>query len=309
MKVLLTGASSFTGFWFARQLVASGHEVVACFRGSQDSYEGGRRLRVEELHGVVRPVWEVEVGDSAFLSIVQSEQFDLFCHHAAEMTDYRSWDFDILDATAKNTRSKRAILQALHERGCQRIVMTGSVFEPFEGVGDADQRSFNPYGLSKHISYEIFRMEAERIGMKIDKFVIPNPFGPFEEPRFTSYLAKEWQAGRTPGCRTPAYVRDNIPVDLLAHAYRAFCEKPLAFCGNSRATPSGYVESQGDFSLRVAREYGNRAGRTVEVSLADQEDFSEPLIRINSRSALEEFPEWDEENFWNSTFEYWCKFS
>ena len=32
MKILFTGASSFTGFWFARALAAAGHEVVATFR-------------------------------------------------------------------------------------------------------------------------------------------------------------------------------------------------------------------------------------------------------------------------------------
>lgn len=32
MKVLFTGASSFTGFWFVRELAAAGHDVTALFR-------------------------------------------------------------------------------------------------------------------------------------------------------------------------------------------------------------------------------------------------------------------------------------
>ncbi len=31
MKILFTGASSFTGFWFAKELAAAGHEVFAVF--------------------------------------------------------------------------------------------------------------------------------------------------------------------------------------------------------------------------------------------------------------------------------------
>ena len=32
MKILFTGASSFTGYWFAKQLASAGHEVFALFR-------------------------------------------------------------------------------------------------------------------------------------------------------------------------------------------------------------------------------------------------------------------------------------
>ena len=32
MKILFTGASSFTGYWFIRELAAAGHEVTAIFR-------------------------------------------------------------------------------------------------------------------------------------------------------------------------------------------------------------------------------------------------------------------------------------
>ena len=40
MKVLLTGASSFTGYWFAKTLHSKGHEVVAPLRAPKDSYTG-----------------------------------------------------------------------------------------------------------------------------------------------------------------------------------------------------------------------------------------------------------------------------
>ena len=60
--------------------------------------------------------------------------------------------------------------------------------------------------------------------------------------------------------RTPAYVRDNIHVDLLAGAYAAFAEAVAAGSGFSRANPSGYVEAQGAFAERFAREIGPRTG-------------------------------------------------
>lgn len=130
MRILLTGASSFTGFWFARELAAVGHQVTACFRAPLDRYDGVRRLRVESLVGIVEPMWGVEVGDNRFLDLLKAESFDLFCHHAAEVTDYRSWEFDALGATAKNTRAAREILASLAGKDCQRMIMTGSVSSP-----------------------------------------------------------------------------------------------------------------------------------------------------------------------------------
>ena len=81
--------------------------------------------------------------------------------------------------------------------------------------------------------------------------MIPNPFGPYEEPRFTAYLMKSWLAGGSPSCSSPAYVRDNIHVSLLARAYARFAGRVPAE-GFARTNPSGYAESQGAFTLRLA---------------------------------------------------------
>ena len=40
LRILITGASSFTGSWFARGLAAAGHDVTATFR--QREYDGVR---------------------------------------------------------------------------------------------------------------------------------------------------------------------------------------------------------------------------------------------------------------------------
>ena len=78
---------------------------------------------------------------------------------------------------------------------------------------------FSAYGLSKALTAQVFRYYCGRAGLSLGKFVIPNPFGPYEEPRFTAYLMKNWLTGGTPSCSSPAYVRDNIHVSLLAKAY------------------------------------------------------------------------------------------
>lgn len=307
MRILLTGASSFTGSWFARELAGAGHEVLAAFRGAPEDYQGVRGARVMRVRDQIEPLWGMEFGDERFLDAVLGRDLDLVLHHAAEMTDYRSWDFDALGATARNTRSGRRLLEGLAGRGCRKLILTGSVFEPYEGVGDAGARAFSPYGLSKHLTFEWWRLEAERLGLSLGKFVIPNPFGPQEEFRFTSYLAKEWAAGRRPVVGTPVYVRDNIHVSLLARAYLRACETLPDAPGLTRAAPSGYVESQGAFARRVAREIGARTGWACEVGEADQTDFSEPLFRVNASLAAQAEPAWSEARAWDALAQYYAE--
>jgi nucleoside-diphosphate-sugar epimerase len=253
----------------------------------------------------VEPVWCCEFGSDRFLDLVRDSAWDLLCHHASEMTEYRSWDFDLLAASQANTKRSREILTTLRERWGTKLVYTGTVFEPYEGLGEAERRAFSPYGLAKHVSFEILRLEAERVGVAIGKFVIPNPFGPYEEFKFTGYLAREWAANRTPTVMTPAYIRDNIHVDLLARCYRRFCDQMAEACGVVRCSPSGYIEAQGTFAQRFAREFGSRLGRHLEVNLEKQTEFAEPVIRVNSFPAAIADQSWSEAGAWDELIRYY----
>lgn len=286
-------------------LAKAGHQVAATFRGRQNSYSQQRGARVAGLQDCVEAIWDTSFGDDRFVALVRSRDWDALCHHGAETTNYRSPDFDALAASASNCRNVRSVLTALADRGCRKVIVTGSVFEPFEGIGDPEQRAFSPYGLSKHIAFEIFRYETQRLDLALGKFVIPNPFGPLEDQnRFVSYLAREWSAGKTPSVATPVYVRDNIHVDLLAWEFRSFCERTAAEPHAGKATPSGYIESQGSFALRVAAELSRRLGRELQVKLADQKEFPEPLIRTNYAPSAIRQPAWDEAAAWDRVFDH-----
>lgn len=286
MRILFTGASSFTGFWFARELVRRGHTVVATFTAESDAYDPrtlrGRRLRA--LIGLCEPVYGTSFGDERFLALLDSSgPFDRLCHHGAVVGDYRSPGFDVLGAVATNTRAVGTVLEKLVRRGCGGLVLTGTVFERGEGLGGAATPPASAYGLSKSLSADIIGFEAARHGLALSKFVIPNPFGAFEEARFTAYLIETWLAGRTPVVRTPEYVRDNIHAELLASAYAAFtCDEVPSGTVARRSAPSGYVQTQGEFARRVASEMRDRLAVECALELAEQHAFAEPRVRINS---------------------------
>lgn len=306
MRILFTGATSFTGMWFCEALAAAKHDIVATIRREKTAYSDLRARRLKRVAECARPVWNVAFGTPEFLKLIAAEgPFDILCHHAAEVTDYKSADFDAIAAAKSNTLSLRAVLGALRETGCRRIVLTGSVFEAGEGAGNRPLRAVSSYGLSKTITAQIFAFHAEQEDFTLGKFVIPNPFGPFEEPRFTEYLMRCWKDGKTARVGTPAYVRDNIHVSLLAAAYRQVAEN-LPETGFHRHNPSGYAESQGSFAVRFATEIGKRLQLETPLEMAEQMEFAEPAVRINTDVVAGSKLGWNEKAAWDGLANYYA---
>jgi nucleoside-diphosphate-sugar epimerase len=306
MKILFTGGSSFSGSWFVRELAAAGHSVTAIFRKKPEEYaDEVRRQRVRLAIQACRPAHGCSFGDDAFLKLIAEGGWDVLCHHAADVTNYKSPDFDAVGAVRNNTHNLRAVLEALRSSGCGRVVLTGTVFEGGEGAGSQGLPDFSPYGLSKGLTARMFRYYCDAAGVGLGKFVIPNPFGPFEEPRFTGYLMKNWLSGNAAACSSPAYVRDNIQVTLLAKAYARFVAEVPGGPGFTRLNPSGYAESQGAFTLRMAREMQPRLNLPCEVELQKQASFPEPRVRINTDVMDADDLGWDESAAWDEFAAYY----
>lgn len=300
MKILLTGASSFTGYWFAETLAAAGHDVFAAVRGNLDSPDGSQRsTRMRRLRGKVELEPVCAFGSSKFLDIARNRDFDVLCHHGAEVSDYRSEDFNIVAAVAANTLNLRLALTTMRARNLKGVVLTGSFFEYEEGAGSQPLIAFSPYGVSKGLTSEIFRYHCRVVGVPFGKFVIPHPFGPFEQPRLGAYLARTWAVGGTAEIKTPEYIRDNIHVGLLATCYRRFVEETETAPPLRKFNPSGYVESQGAFVKRVAREIRRRIHLQCNVKLLAQRQFPEPAIRVNTDPAVHYVCSWDEARAWD----------
>jgi len=305
MKILFTGGSSFTGFWFCKHLLERGHEVVGLLTKKRNDYEGIRKKRIDYLSLHMDFVEEAPFGSEKGRSLLKTKTFDVLCHHGAYVKEYKSENFDWLFALENNTKHIQEVLSLCKEHAVGTIILTGSVFEPNEGIGSTPLRAFSPYGLSKGLTAEVFNYYATVYGLTLGKFVIPNPFGIFEEKRFTFYLIENWKRKQTAVVQTPNYIRDNIPCDLLAHCYCRFVEKMHAekqkFC---KANPSYFIESQGAFALRVAREVSNRTGWHCPVELKEQKSYAEPYMRVNFQPALFDVPEWSEKRFWDDYITY-----
>lgn len=306
MKVILTGASSFTGTWFARSLAARGHDVVAPLPRPGGAYSGLRAARLEALLAAgVRLVWDCPFGSPAFLELAGDGE--VLCHHAAQVEGYKTPDFDVGAALGANTRNVRAVLALGRTAGWRGVVLTGTVFEPDEGAGEAPLRAFSPYGVSKALTFQVMRYWAAQHELPLAKFVIPNPFGPYEEPRFCAYLVQCWARGEPARVKTPEYVRDNIHASLLATAYVHCVERLDRARPFTRCNPSGHVESQGAFALRFSAEVGARLGLRAPVILDTQTDWSEPRTRINTEPVDGAACGWNEAAAWDELAAWYAR--
>ena len=151
-RILLTGASSFTGLWIAEALAAAGHEVVAPLTRDADAYPGLRGERVARLAGSAERVFAAPLDSDRFRDLARSGRFDVFAHHAADIPGYRSPDYDAVAGAARNLAGAEAAVRAASAGGCRALISTATVFEPGEGGEGPHAPAVSPYGISKGLT-------------------------------------------------------------------------------------------------------------------------------------------------------------
>lgn len=304
MKILFTGASSYIAYWIIKELREAGHEITAILRRKPQEYEGIKKERVELVIKLCKVVPEISFGDDKFLDLIKSSSWDLLCHHAAEATNPRSPDFDWLGALKGNTLNVDKVLTELKKHGNGKVIISGSLYEGNEPSGSKPAHAFNRYGLSKTLTWEVFRYFGREIGVPVGKIIFPIVFGIYEDPKFVSYLVKSWLEGITPTVRTPKYVRDNINVTLLAKAYKWYAEEFVSTGRPEKFRPSGYTGTQGDFAKRVAREMKKRLKINCPLDFFDQKEFPEPKVKKNTDKLDYKALGWDESKAWDELADY-----
>jgi UDP-glucose 4-epimerase len=296
VRLLLTGASSLTGAWMAAACHAAGIEVHAALREEPERYTGMRARRVAMLGTSARLHSGITAGSGALATLIDTVEPDVVAYHAHPMDGFRTAEYDYLGAAAVMTGGLDTEMRAL--AGCgAAVVYTGTVYEPGPVAGPGRRPAVSRYGISKRIVFESLRLAGAQATVPVHAFVVPNPFGPLEEGRFGNSLAAQWARSEIPVVRTPNYIRDNIPVAELAERFARFIG-----AGPDRAAvlePSGYVESQGSFATRLAREVGERLGRTLPIDTLRDAPHPEPLVvtgdGMPSASLLEnEHRYWDD---------------
>ena len=183
--------------------------------------------------------------------------------------------------------------------------MTGSVFEGGEGAGSQGLPDFSPYGLSKALTAQMFRYYCARAGLGLGKFVIPNPFGPYEEPRFTAYLMKNWLAGATPICSQPVLCPRQYPRLAAGQGLRPVRSRSSRPPASPGSTPAAMPRARARSRSAWPRRCDSRLGLPCSVELKKQVDFPEPRVRINTDPPDADALGWDESAAWDEMARYY----
>lgn len=309
MRVLMTGASSFTGAWIAKALIEEGAELWAAL--ARERAAGGflRASRLSLFERRSKVIDLCPLGSERWFEMLDwAPPFDLVIFHGAMVGNFRDRDFDWRAAVGANTAQAGPTLDRLVASGCRRLVVTGSVFEADEGQGDYPLDAIGDYGLAKTLSWQILRHEARRRDMALGKLIIPHPFGAFERPGLISHLMTNWLGGAPARLDHPELRRDFIHVELLAISYARFALALPSVSGLFRRAPSGYRETVSEFAARLSQAMQPRLGLTCGIEHSQPVRLSgEPVTRQNTDTATELDGLWSAEKAWNSLADFYVR--
>ena len=247
MKILFTGASSFTGMHFVEALLKEGHDVLAVFSRPMEAYSGISQVRMMRIQESTTCIFDTQYGTKPFVDILEHHSFDTYCHHWSYTTNYQKLDFNLEKALQQNTLNVTTVLERLAKKGCTKIAVTGSIFSGFQSNQES-KLPFSPYGLSKKIQSEVFHLYGDIFGLDVRTFVIPNPFGAFDNRKMASIFLEQWLNHKTAQVFIPDYIRDNIHVELLALGYANWIQSFLnPDIQDTTFLPSGYRMSVNKF--------------------------------------------------------------
>ncbi|MFO1071541.1 MAG: hypothetical protein U1E17_02335 [Geminicoccaceae bacterium] len=155
-RILLTGASSFTGTWFASALAAAGLEVVAACWTPPAAGGPERQRRLARPAGRCRLVAGCPFGSEPFLDLIRREgPFALFCHHGAKAGDHRDPALDLLAEAAGHAHGLERVPMRSRPQAAGRSCSPARCSRPVRARAIPPLRSIGPYGLAKSLSWLI----------------------------------------------------------------------------------------------------------------------------------------------------------
>ncbi len=298
MKVALTGVSSFTGCHIARALVDAGFEVCAFLTQAPDSYSS-EIFKKRLSHSALGPnqfVYDAPFGSDVFIKGITKFEPEIFINHGADIKGYRSPDFDVDRSVSASLRGATEVIKTLSDAGCRRVLHSGTVFEPIDGLD-----AISPYGQAKYqVSQELERL-CTFSGLGFSKIYIANPIGPFEnEDRMIPVFVKQWLSGVKPNVSAPRVIWDHVPAPWLAKVY--LDESKITSNEKSVRRPSGFqIDLQKFVELFVS--HCHRVGLKLDLSYLVAENPSAPTPRLN----IEPCSQLNSHEAINQFFETWIK--
>lgn len=178
MKILVTGGAGFIGSHVADGFIEEDHDVHIV-----DNFETGREENVPDAATLHR----LDVRDEAVDELFAQEQFDVLCHHAAQMDVRRSVADPQYDADV-NVLGFLNLMEAGRAHGLKRVLFAstgGAIYgEPAYAPQDEEHplRPLSPYGITKLTTEKYLYFYAEQYDIDYVSLRYANIYGPRQNP-------------------------------------------------------------------------------------------------------------------------------
>lgn len=223
MKVLVTGAAGFVGSQVARQLLASGDEVVALLRPGEST----ARLTDALPRLVTR---DIDLADSDSLRAMVAAERPAACVHTAWNAEPGRYLHS--RENLRLVEASHRLAEALADHGCARLVGVGTNAEYDTSYGYLSERTPTAPGYlysacKLGLSHSLAQLGL-LTGMQVAWARLFYLYGPWEDPRrLVSSVARALLEGHEAPCSEGSQVRDFLHVADVAGALVAVLRSGL----------------------------------------------------------------------------------
>ncbi len=222
MRILVTGGAGFIGSNIADALLEQGHTVHVM----DDLSTGFRRNVSSEI-----TLHEMDIRSPEASDTVEKGEYDILCHHAAQMDVRRSVREPSFDADV-NIRGTLNLLEAAVRGSVKRVVYAstgGAVYGEPRSLPVTEEHPVNPichYGISKHTVEHYLFLYRYLYGLDYVVLRYPNVYGPRQNPYgeagVTAIFTVKYLKGEAPVINGDGMqLRDYVHVADIARANMA----------------------------------------------------------------------------------------
>ena len=245
---LVTGGAGFIGSHLCAKLAAAGASVHSA---SRREHPGSEHVR----H------WPVDLSDYAAVGPLLDQVRPDYVFHLASHVQGAPDLKHLLPAFHGNLATTVNLLTAVAERGCRRIVMTGSFMEP--NATPADMTPTSPYAAAKWASGAYARMFHALYGVPVTTARVFMVYGPGQQDlsKLVPYAIGRLLKGEPPQITSGRRLVDWVYAEDVAEGFVRLALAPAAV---------GRVVDLGSGSLIATADLVALICRLVEPSLQAQ---------------------------------------
>ena len=191
MKILFTGSSSFTGYYFLNELNKNKIECHAIFTKKKKyyKYEYQKKILNHKLTHV-NPKTDIKFGSKKYVNIIKNKKINTLCFHHFIVGNL-DFNYNLNKNLNLLLKDIDNVLYNLSINKSPLLIYTSSIYQKISLLDEyrSDRARIN-YGFAKIIISNVLKYLCKKYKIKFIDFELQNPIGLYEKKTsLPSYLA------------------------------------------------------------------------------------------------------------------------